>query len=203
MDGPQVNVSSNYPPDAQVITSSIWYCISLPLTMLGSAKKIFRKKSSKKSITISVGWPGEGNEILWMPTMGPHELAEICDNRLNIALSTLCNPVDLIFTPYLDTGDHRYCFPKEKPQRIVMGRMGQDFVGFESIEFRSECDCGQGDKTRCKCKSAQMNTIKMLTLPISRSIASVWEAIEASIYRWLREQENRWLQKQGTSAAAQ
>jgi hypothetical protein len=164
-----------------------------------------------ETITISVGEIGREHEESWLPVMGPDELAEKCDHRISTALSTLYSPVDLIFTPYLDNGDHRFCFPKEKPQGIMMGKMGRDFEGFGSIEFRSGCDCGQGDATRCKCDNVLMNFIRMLTLPIFRSIASVWEAIEASIYRWLREQEDRWLRKQenrrlreqGTSAAAQ
>ncbi|KAH8082770.1 hypothetical protein HD553DRAFT_351095 [Filobasidium floriforme] len=125
-----------------------------------------------ETITISLGEIGREHEESWLPVMGPDELAEKCDHRISTALSTLYSPADLIFTPYLDTGDHRFCFPKEKPQDIMMGKMGRDFEGFGSIEFRSGCDCGQGDATR------------------------LWEAIEASIYRWLREQENRWLQKQ-------
>jgi hypothetical protein len=49
---------------------------------------------------------------------------------------------DIQFSPYLENGGHRFCFPTQKPQDIIEA----DYP-HSPIEFQSPCNCGMGDLT--------------------------------------------------------
>jgi hypothetical protein len=49
---------------------------------------------------------------------------------------------DIQFSPYLENGGHRFCFPTQKPQDIIEADHPHS-----PIAFQSPCNCGMGDLT--------------------------------------------------------
>jgi hypothetical protein len=51
------------------------------------------------------------------------------------------------FTPYLEDGQHRFCFPAQNPRTVEWPN-----CPYPAIEFESPCNCGMGDRTGSKFK---------------------------------------------------
>lgn len=139
------------------------------------------------SLTISLGWRGHQDSP--EHPMDPDDIADICADRIDMALNQLTDlsrkDVPLIFTPYVQAGEHRFCFPKEKPQGVHalnerFAHLGK-LAPFASIEFRSECDCGKGDENRCKSNPGQKDSTSTL---IELLQSAVWKAVEAAVREW-------------------
>ena len=63
------------------------------------------------------------------------------------------------FSPYLENGGHRFCFPKQKPQAVKVA--GYDH---SAIEFHSPCDCGMGDLTGSRSKCNVFCTVSVMLI---------------------------------------
>lgn len=95
----------------------------------------FEPQVDVSSVTMLVGWCEEFAETP-IPTRKKLK-NHIIDALSHLDLhSKLKHPV--IISPYLDAGEHLYCFPKT--MRDIEPR--EDFAG---VHFRSECTCGYGD----------------------------------------------------------
>jgi hypothetical protein len=108
------------------------------------------------SITISIGWHRDADDIHLFGDPGrfdPVYANSVCRHlidRIFDELSPLEN-IDVVISPFLESGDHRYCFP----QNIPMGTRssGHGKTGpYVNVEFRSACDCGRESADICKAQ---------------------------------------------------
>jgi hypothetical protein len=143
-----------------------------------------------KTVTIILGdhkqqYPFSPPEL----PVGPDILAARSQQLIGSVLDDL-DPVsignfEIIFSPYIEAGYHEYCLPKKKPQGLKRGE--SVFASVTSIEFRSECNCGQGDKNNCESDSSMHashhcdddHIFSCIELP-------VWKAVETTAKKWMK-----------------
>jgi hypothetical protein len=128
------------------------------------------------SVTMFIGWRVDRVETPMPPFRDMLRSAVIGALDHLDSNSILRKPV--IISPYLDPGDHLYCFPKT--MRDIDPR--ENFAG---VHFRSQCTCGYGGTSG--------RTRYFLLLPFSKALTSrnfcfpkVWKGIESKILVWLR-----------------
>lgn len=96
-------------------------------------------------------------------------------------LGELDNKIKL--TPYLEDGQHRFCFPAQRPRTVEWPN-----CSYPAIEFESPCDCGMGDRTGSKFKCS---VYLYCLLDVDKSFDwAVWEVIEATIRIWMQDRPN-------------
>jgi hypothetical protein len=98
-------------------------------------------RSNIQVVTIVLGWREP-----WRPKyeITPTGYAQ----AIRCVLAKLRNwnmNVEVILSPYIEVGDHLFCFPKRRPQ----GPSGHS-RSFKGITFQSNCSCEQGDTTGSK-----------------------------------------------------
>lgn len=99
-----------------------------------------------QTVTINLGWDKSHRAE---PKASPTECLEAVRDVLDY-LEEWRVRVKIIISPYLQADDHRYCFPKRRPQGV-----SQHTGFFKGIEFQSDCACEQGDTTGSKSGNCQ------------------------------------------------
>jgi hypothetical protein len=111
-----------------------------------------------KSITIIMGWYEDVDHLIDPGTQRPELVSSTCKyliDRVFDELSPLAD-IDVVISPFPESGDHRYCFPRTTPKGIRSSGRGKTGPSI-SVEFRSACDCGRESASICK---AQFRTVE-------------------------------------------
>jgi hypothetical protein len=100
-----------------------------------------RHTQRTRSVTITLGWHDRHDQ----PVLSDAKQREAV--RMTLEYMRKCDVfrVNIILSPYLESNDHRYCFPTIKPRDIPARTMN-----INSITFRSSCACGRGNSTGCE-----------------------------------------------------
>ncbi|KAG7553590.1 hypothetical protein FFLO_03022 [Filobasidium floriforme] len=121
--------------------------------------KLNAPRHASLRINIAIGWHEPHHTEPLLCKEGCARAAQQALEQMD-RFGVLDKPIS--FSPYLENGGHRFCFPTQKPQDIE-----EATYPHPSIEFHSPCNCGMGDLT------------------------GIWESIEASIRSWMRDRSRR------------
>lgn len=105
---------------------------------------VARQNDASLIITLAIGWYEASDST--MPGVVDDQskdrwaLAAVHSLMRLDTLGELDNKIK--FTPHLEDGEHRFCFPTQKPQDIIDADYPHSPIG-----FHSPCNCGMGDLT--------------------------------------------------------
>jgi hypothetical protein len=112
-----------------------------------------------------MGWYEDLDYFIDPGTEHPELVKSTCEyliDRIFDELSPLEN-IDVVISPFLESGDHRYCFPRNIP--IGTRSSGHGKTGpYVNVEFRSACDGGRESANICKAQFRSAESPQICTI---------------------------------------